>query len=78
MGWYAEGPIEDGRELGPALWRAIRQVKDGQPALIDSVTRFDERSDQLSAISHQESHRARIVVGQVGVVTLHIELANQG
>src|SRR5882762_8333895 len=40
MGWYAEGPIEDGRELGPALQRAIRQVKAGQPALIDSVTRF--------------------------------------
>jgi acetolactate synthase-1/2/3 large subunit len=40
MGWYAEGPIEDGRELGPALQRAIRQVKDGKPALIDSVTRF--------------------------------------
>ena len=40
MGWYAEGPIEDGREFGPALRRAIRQVKDGQPALIDSVTRF--------------------------------------
>jgi len=40
MGWYAEGPIEAGRDLGPALRRAIRQVKDGQPALIDSVTRF--------------------------------------
>jgi acetolactate synthase I/II/III large subunit len=40
MGWYAEGPIEDGRELGPALRRAIRQVKDGKPALIDSITRF--------------------------------------
>jgi acetolactate synthase-1/2/3 large subunit len=40
MGWYAEGPIEAGRELGPALRRAIRQVKDGKPALIDSITRF--------------------------------------
>jgi acetolactate synthase-1/2/3 large subunit len=40
MGWYAEGPIEDGRELGPALQRAIRQVKGGKPALIDSITRF--------------------------------------
>jgi acetolactate synthase-1/2/3 large subunit len=40
MGWYAEGPIEDGRELGPALQRAIRQVKEGKPALIDSITRF--------------------------------------
>ena len=40
MGWYAEGPIEDGRELGPALRRAIAQVKDGKPALVDSITRF--------------------------------------
>jgi acetolactate synthase I/II/III large subunit len=40
MGWYAEGPIEDPRELGPALRRAIAQVKDGKPALIDAVTRF--------------------------------------
>ena len=40
MGWYAEGPIEDGRELGPALRRAIAQVKDGMPALVDAVTRF--------------------------------------
>jgi acetolactate synthase-1/2/3 large subunit len=40
MGWYAEGPIEGGRELGPALRRAIAQVKEGKPALIDSVTRF--------------------------------------
>lgn len=40
MGWYAEGPIEDGRALGPALRRAIGQVKAGKPALIDSVTRF--------------------------------------
>jgi len=40
MGWYAEGPIEDGCELGPALRRAIAQVKDGKPALVDSITRF--------------------------------------
>ena len=40
MGWYAEGPIEDPRALGPALLRAIRQVKDGKPALVDSITRF--------------------------------------
>jgi acetolactate synthase-1/2/3 large subunit len=40
MGWYGEGPIEDGRELGPALHRAIKQVKDGKPALVDAVTRF--------------------------------------
>jgi acetolactate synthase-1/2/3 large subunit len=40
MGWFAEGPIEDGRELGSALRRAIKQVKDGKPALVDAVTRF--------------------------------------
>jgi acetolactate synthase I/II/III large subunit len=40
MGWYAEGPIEHGRELGPALRRAIAQVKEGKPALVDAVTRF--------------------------------------
>ncbi len=40
MGWYAEGPIEDPREVGPALERAIKQVKGGKPALLDTVTRF--------------------------------------
>jgi thiamine pyrophosphate-dependent acetolactate synthase large subunit-like protein len=40
MGWYAEGPIEDGASLGPALRRAIAQVKEGKPALVDAVTRF--------------------------------------
>jgi acetolactate synthase-1/2/3 large subunit len=40
MGWYAEGPIESGSELGPALRRAIARVKEGTPALVDSVTRF--------------------------------------
>ena len=40
MGWYAEGPIEDPRELAAALKRAIKQVKEGKPALIDSITRF--------------------------------------
>jgi acetolactate synthase-1/2/3 large subunit len=40
MGWYGEGPIENPAELGPALQRAIRQVKDGKPALVDAVTRF--------------------------------------
>jgi acetolactate synthase I/II/III large subunit len=40
MGWYAEGPIEDGRELGPSLRRAIAQVKEGKPALVDAITRF--------------------------------------
>jgi acetolactate synthase-1/2/3 large subunit len=40
MGWYAEGPIESGAELAPALRRAIKQVKDGKPALLDAITRF--------------------------------------
>ena len=40
MGWYAEGPIEHGDALRAALRRAIGQVKDGQPALIDAITRF--------------------------------------
>jgi thiamine pyrophosphate-dependent acetolactate synthase large subunit-like protein len=38
MGWYAEGPIERGRDVAPALKRAIARVKAGQPALIDTVT----------------------------------------
>ena len=40
MGWYAEGPIEDGNALAPALHRAITHVKDGKPALVDAITRF--------------------------------------
>jgi len=38
MGWYAEGPIADPKDLGPALQRAIAVVKRGEPALIDTVT----------------------------------------
>jgi acetolactate synthase-1/2/3 large subunit len=40
MGIYAEGPIEDPKELGPALERAIAQVMQGRPALVDAITRF--------------------------------------
>ena len=40
MGWYGEGPIEDPSDVGPALRRAIGQVKEGRPALVDTVTRF--------------------------------------
>ncbi|MDP2623780.1 MAG: thiamine pyrophosphate-binding protein [Actinomycetota bacterium] len=40
MGWYAEGPIEDPRDVAAALKRAIAQVKDGKPALVDTITRF--------------------------------------
>ena len=38
MGWYAEGPIKDPKELGPALKRAVAAVKQGQPALLDTWT----------------------------------------
>ncbi len=38
MGVYAEGPITDPRDLGPALTRAIAVVKRGEPALLDVVT----------------------------------------
>jgi acetolactate synthase I/II/III large subunit len=40
MGWYAEGPIDQGRDIGPAIKRAIERVKAGQPALVDVVTQF--------------------------------------
>jgi acetolactate synthase-1/2/3 large subunit len=38
MGVYAEGPITDPKELGPALKRAVAVVKQGGPALLDVVT----------------------------------------
>ena len=38
MGWYAEGPIADSKDLGRSLARAIAAVKRGQPALVDVVT----------------------------------------
>jgi acetolactate synthase I/II/III large subunit len=38
LGLYAEGPITDPKELGPALRRAIAAVKRGEPALVDVVT----------------------------------------
>jgi acetolactate synthase-1/2/3 large subunit len=37
-GLYAEGPITDPKDLGPALTRAIARVKAGEPALLDVVT----------------------------------------
>jgi acetolactate synthase-1/2/3 large subunit len=39
MGWYAEGPIDQPKDVGPALVRAIGQVKGGRPALLDTITR---------------------------------------
>jgi acetolactate synthase-1/2/3 large subunit len=38
MGVYAEGPIENPKDLGPALKRAIAVVKRGEPALLDVLT----------------------------------------
>jgi len=38
LGWYAEGPIDNPNDLGPAIRRAISAVKKGQPALLDTVT----------------------------------------
>jgi thiamine pyrophosphate-dependent acetolactate synthase large subunit-like protein len=38
LGVYAEGPIADPKELGPALRRAVDVVKRGEPALLDVVT----------------------------------------
>jgi acetolactate synthase-1/2/3 large subunit len=38
LGVHAEGPVEDPKDLVPALKRAIAVVKRGEPALVDVVT----------------------------------------
>ena len=38
MGWHAEGPISDPKNLGPAIRRAVEVVSRGEPALVDVVT----------------------------------------
>jgi acetolactate synthase-1/2/3 large subunit len=38
MGWYAEGPIDNPKDINAALKRAIARVKAGQPALVDTIT----------------------------------------
>ena len=38
MGVYGEGPIENPRDLGPAIKRAVAVVKSGEPALIDVIS----------------------------------------
>jgi thiamine pyrophosphate-dependent acetolactate synthase large subunit-like protein len=38
LGVYAEGPITNARDLGPALQRALAVVKKGEPALVDVIT----------------------------------------
>ncbi len=39
FGIHAEGPIDAADAVGPALRRALRVVKDGQPAVVDVITR---------------------------------------
>ncbi len=38
LGLYAEGPITNPNDLGPAIKRALDVVKRGEPALVDAVT----------------------------------------
>jgi len=38
MGMHGEGPINDPKDLGPAIRRAIEVVKSGHPALVDVLT----------------------------------------
>jgi acetolactate synthase-1/2/3 large subunit len=38
LGVWAEGPITDPGKIGPALKRAVAEVKNGRPALVDVVT----------------------------------------
>jgi acetolactate synthase I/II/III large subunit len=38
MGVYSEGPIQNPKDLGPALRRAVAVVKRGEPALLDVVS----------------------------------------
>jgi acetolactate synthase I/II/III large subunit len=40
FGIHAEGPIDTAEGVAPALRRALRVVKDGQPAVVDVLTRF--------------------------------------
>jgi hypothetical protein len=43
FGWYSEGPIDDPKDVAPALARAIAAIKkDGRPALLDTIVRKRE------------------------------------
>ena len=43
FGWYSEGPIDDPKDVGPALKRAIEAIrKEGRPALLDTIVRKRE------------------------------------
>ena len=37
-GVYAEGPVSDPKELGPAFERALARVRAGEPALVDVIS----------------------------------------
>jgi acetolactate synthase I/II/III large subunit len=37
-GMYAEGPIDNPKDLGPALKRGIERVKKGEPVMLDVIT----------------------------------------
>ena len=37
-GVHSDGPIENPKDLGPAIRRAIDVVKRGEPALVDVLT----------------------------------------
>jgi hypothetical protein len=40
MGWYAEGPITDPDQAGPAIARAAAYVREKRmPALVDTIVR---------------------------------------
>ena len=39
MGVHGEGPIEHGKDVQAAVKRAIKVVKSGKPALVDTITR---------------------------------------
>ncbi len=39
FGWHAEGPIHEPGAVRPALERALRAVKEGRPALVDTIVR---------------------------------------
>ena len=41
MGVYGDGPIERPEDIGPALQRALAEVRAGRPALVDVVTQFN-------------------------------------
>jgi hypothetical protein len=43
FGWYSEGPIDDPKDVAPALKRAIDVIRDeGRPALLDTIVRKRE------------------------------------